>query len=111
MFLLKLQMAIAFISESVVLFHKLKSQVNGMEFPVDPSGGFNRFKDFVRSNFEFCKWIGLSIMSVQDEKVLQQIYVLPGWKGSTADGRVLKDTITCRNGLKIPQNTQMRKDF
>ncbi|OMP07195.1 Tetraspanin/Peripherin [Corchorus olitorius] len=35
------------------------------DFPVDPSGSFNNLKDFIRSNFEFCKWIGLSIVSVQ----------------------------------------------
>jgi len=31
------------------------------------------------------------------------IYVLPGWEGSAADGRVLRDAISRRNGLKLPQ--------
>ncbi|KAJ6763827.1 TETRASPANIN [Salix purpurea] len=35
------------------------------DFPKDPSGSFDQFKGFVRSNFELCKWIGLSIVSVQ----------------------------------------------
>ncbi|KAJ0046961.1 hypothetical protein Pint_05049 [Pistacia integerrima] len=35
--------------------------------------------------------------------VMQFIYVLPVWKGFVADGRVLKDVITRRNGLKVPQ--------
>lgn len=35
------------------------------EFPDDPSGKFNELKDFVRSNFEMCKWIGLSIVAAQ----------------------------------------------
>lgn len=35
------------------------------DFPEDPSGSFDQFKDFVRSNFHICKWIGLSIVSVQ----------------------------------------------
>ncbi|KAK6252943.1 hypothetical protein QUC31_014663 [Theobroma cacao] len=35
------------------------------DFPVDPSGSFNKFKNFIRSNFEFCKWIGFSVVSVQ----------------------------------------------
>ncbi|KAJ4831657.1 hypothetical protein Tsubulata_041532 [Turnera subulata] len=35
------------------------------DFPEDPSGGFNKFKNFIRTNFEICKWIGLSIVSVQ----------------------------------------------
>ncbi|KAM3203768.1 protein WVD2-like 7 [Capsicum annuum] len=30
-------------------------------------------------------------------------YVLPGWEGSAADGRVLQDAIVRHNGLKIPQ--------
>lgn len=29
-------------------------------------------------------------------------FVLPGWEGSAADGRVLRDAITRRNGLKVP---------
>ncbi|KAJ6975870.1 hypothetical protein NC653_031637 [Populus alba x Populus x berolinensis] len=36
-----------------------------MDFPKDPSGSFDQFKGFVRSNFELCKWTGLSIVSVQ----------------------------------------------
>ncbi|XP_044465382.1 tetraspanin-19-like [Mangifera indica] len=35
------------------------------DLPEDPSGSFTQFKDFIRSNFLFCKWIGLSIVSVQ----------------------------------------------
>lgn len=35
---------------------------------------------------------------------MQFIYVLPGWEGSDADGRVLRDIITKRIGLKIPQD-------
>ncbi|KAJ0039744.1 hypothetical protein Pint_27664 [Pistacia integerrima] len=34
---------------------------------------------------------------------MQFIYVLPGWEDFTADGRILKDAITRRNGLKVPQ--------
>lgn len=29
-------------------------------------------------------------------------YVLPGWEGSAADGRVLRDAITRKNGLRVP---------
>nr|XP_011464621.1 PREDICTED: uncharacterized protein LOC105351565 [Fragaria vesca subsp. vesca] len=35
---------------------------------------------------------------------LQFIYVLPGWEGSAHDGRVLRDAITRRNGLKVPNS-------
>ncbi|KAG6483800.1 hypothetical protein ZIOFF_060500 [Zingiber officinale] len=34
---------------------------------------------------------------------MQFSYILPGWEGSAADGRVLRDAISRRNGLKIPQ--------
>ncbi|KAJ8774298.1 hypothetical protein K2173_009729 [Erythroxylum novogranatense] len=33
---------------------------------------------------------------------MQFVYVLPGWEGSVADGRVLRDAITRRHGLKVP---------
>ncbi|XP_050226172.1 protein ALP1-like [Mercurialis annua] len=33
---------------------------------------------------------------------MQFTYVLPGWEGSAADGRVLRDAISRRNGLKVP---------
>ncbi|KAM1017574.1 hypothetical protein ACFX2A_048118 [Malus domestica] len=35
------------------------------DFPVDPTGRFDQFKEFVRSNLDICKWIGLSIACVQ----------------------------------------------
>ncbi|XP_022726145.1 tetraspanin-19-like isoform X2 [Durio zibethinus] len=45
------------------------------DFPADPSGSFNKFKDFIRSNFEFCKWIGLSIVFVQGLCILLAMLV------------------------------------
>ncbi|KAG5020917.1 hypothetical protein JHK87_016772 [Glycine soja] len=35
------------------------------DFPKDPSGSFDQFKNFIRSNYEMCKWVGLSLVSVQ----------------------------------------------
>ncbi|XP_076906675.1 tetraspanin-19-like [Bidens hawaiensis] len=35
------------------------------DFPKDPSGNFNEFKDFIKENFDMCKWVGLSIVSIQ----------------------------------------------
>uniref|UniRef100_A0A1D1YHB2 Histone-lysine N-methyltransferase PRDM9 n=1 Tax=Anthurium amnicola TaxID=1678845 RepID=A0A1D1YHB2_9ARAE len=35
------------------------------DFPEDPTGRFDEFKDFVRSNFEMCKWMGLMIVGAQ----------------------------------------------
>lgn len=34
---------------------------------------------------------------------MQFIYVLPGWEGSAHDMRVLRDALTRRNGLKVPE--------
>ena len=34
---------------------------------------------------------------------MQFIYLLHGWEGSAADSRVLRDAISRRNGLKVPQ--------
>ncbi|XP_052878904.1 uncharacterized protein LOC128285455 [Gossypium arboreum] len=33
---------------------------------------------------------------------MQFVYVLPGWEGSFFDGRVLRDAISRRHGLKVP---------
>lgn len=34
---------------------------------------------------------------------LQFTYVLPGWEGSAADGRVLRDAINRTHGLVVPR--------
>jgi len=34
---------------------------------------------------------------------MQFIYVLPGWEGSAADARVLRDALARTHGLKIPR--------
>ncbi|GKE53487.1 ALP1-like protein, partial [Tanacetum coccineum] len=34
---------------------------------------------------------------------MQFIFVLPGWEGSAADGRVLRDALDRPNGLKVPR--------
>ena len=36
---------------------------------------------------------------------MQFVYVLPGWEGLVADGRVLRDAISRRYGLKVPRGT------
>ena len=33
---------------------------------------------------------------------MQFIYVLPGWEGFVVDGRVLRNAISRRNGLRVP---------
>lgn len=35
------------------------------DFPEDDTGRFNDLKNFVKSNFEMCKWIGLGIVGAQ----------------------------------------------
>ena len=39
---------------------------------------------------------------------MQFIYVLPGWEGSVADGRVLLNAISRRNGLRVPHGKRNR---
>jgi hypothetical protein len=36
------------------------------------------------------------------------IYVLPGWEGSAADSRVLRDAVTRPNGFRIPTGENMK---
>ncbi|KAA8519815.1 hypothetical protein F0562_014095 [Nyssa sinensis] len=40
------------------------------DLPEDPTGRFDDFKDFVKSNFDICKWIGLLIILVQGFSIL-----------------------------------------
>lgn len=35
------------------------------DFPEDPSGNFHELRDFIKENFDICKWIGLSVLAVQ----------------------------------------------
>ncbi|KAK1388898.1 Tetraspanin-19 [Heracleum sosnowskyi] len=35
------------------------------DFPEDPTGNFGDLKDFIMENFQMCKWIGFSIMTIQ----------------------------------------------
>lgn len=35
------------------------------DFPQDPTGRFDEFKNFVNANFEMCKWTGFSIIGAQ----------------------------------------------
>ena len=38
---------------------------------------------------------------------MQFIYILPGWEGSAADSRVLRDAIFRRDGLKVPKGMKL----
>ncbi|XP_060180692.1 protein ALP1-like [Lycium barbarum] len=46
--------------------------------------------------------IATNVLGVCDRN-LNFTYVLPGWEGSAADGRVLRDVVVQRNGLKAPE--------
>ncbi|KAM3342865.1 hypothetical protein P3S68_027831 [Capsicum galapagoense] len=46
--------------------------------------------------------IATNVLGVCDRN-LNFTYMLPGWEGSAADGRVLRDDIVRRNSLKIPE--------
>ncbi|KAL7219934.1 hypothetical protein ACSBR2_012903 [Camellia fascicularis] len=45
--------------------------------------------------------IATNVLGVYSQD-MQFIYVLPGWKGSTSDSRVLRDAVSRPNGLKVP---------
>ncbi|XP_024198698.2 protein ALP1-like [Rosa chinensis] len=47
--------------------------------------------------------ISTNVLGVCDAN-MKFIYVSPGWEGSAADSRVLRDALTRRNGLKIQSN-------
>lgn len=40
------------------------------DFPEDPTGNLDHLKDFVKDNFDICKWIGLTVVALQ-------VYTLP----------------------------------
>ncbi|KAH6822458.1 hypothetical protein C2S53_007785 [Perilla frutescens var. hirtella] len=46
--------------------------------------------------------ISTNVLTVCDRK-MQFLYVLPGWEGSAADSRILRDALNRANGLKVPR--------
>ncbi|XP_042007531.1 uncharacterized protein LOC121756135 [Salvia splendens] len=42
---------------------------------------------------------------LQSDRFLRFFYVLPGWEGSVAESRVLRDALTRPNGLKVPRGS------
>ncbi|KAL4346638.1 hypothetical protein GQ457_17G005340 [Hibiscus cannabinus] len=59
-FLFLLTMLEAGVITDVLLNHNWEK-----DFPGDPTGSFNTFKHFIRSNLEFCRWIGLCVVFIQ----------------------------------------------
>jgi hypothetical protein len=49
--------------------------------------------------------ITTNVLGVCSQKK-QFIYILAGWEGSAADGRVLRDAINRRNGLRVPHGKE-----
>ncbi|KAF7805922.1 tetraspanin-19 isoform X1 [Senna tora] len=56
--------------EAAVTVDVILNQDWEKDFPEDPMGNFEQFKNFVRSNFEMCKWVGLSIVIIQGLSLL-----------------------------------------
>lgn len=46
--------------------------------------------------------ISTNTLAVCDRN-LRFVYVLPGWEGSAANGRILRDAVNRKNGLKVPR--------
>lgn len=42
---------------------------------------------------------------------MQFVYVLPGWEGSVADSRVLRDALSRRHPLKVPNGKYYNIQF
>ncbi|KAL6553601.1 hypothetical protein OROGR_007443 [Orobanche gracilis] len=40
------------------------------DFPKDPTGNFDQLKDFIKANFDTCKWIGLTVVALQGLSML-----------------------------------------
>ncbi|KAL8191906.1 hypothetical protein R6Q57_028637 [Mikania cordata] len=40
------------------------------DLPLDPTGEIDRFQEFVQSDIEFCKWIGIAIIIIQASSLL-----------------------------------------
>ncbi|KAF5197238.1 Tetraspanin-19 [Thalictrum thalictroides] len=45
------------------------------DFPSDPTGKFDEFKHFVRSNFDFCKWVCLFVVAAQGLSIFLSIII------------------------------------
>ncbi|WOL20446.1 hypothetical protein Cni_G29251 [Canna indica] len=60
-------------------------------------------EDFEKPRYKTRKGeIAMNVLGVCSQD-MQFIYILPGWEGSAADGRVLRDAISRPRGLKVPQ--------
>ena len=46
--------------------------------------------------------VATNTLAVCDQQ-MQFVYLLPGWEGSAADSRVLKDAVSKEDGFKVPQ--------
>ncbi|KAL0424148.1 UNVERIFIED_CONTAM: hypothetical protein Sradi_0949600 [Sesamum radiatum] len=54
--------------------------------------------------------IAINVLGVCSQD-MQFIYVLPGWEGSAADSRVLRDAISRRNGFVVPRGKLHKRYF
>ncbi|KAJ9549229.1 hypothetical protein OSB04_021772 [Centaurea solstitialis] len=46
------------------------------DFPQDPSGNLHKLRDFIKENIDMCKWVGLSILSVQGLSMVLAVILL-----------------------------------
>lgn len=54
-----------FASSFLAILYLLYKCYMHQDLPEDPTGRFDDFEDFVESNFDTCKWIGLLIVLAQ----------------------------------------------
>ncbi|XP_057797982.1 uncharacterized protein LOC131014077 [Salvia miltiorrhiza] len=48
--------------------------------------------------------ISTNVLAICDQH-MKFVYVLPGWEGSAADSRILRDAVSRVNGLKVPRGS------
>ncbi|KAL3632304.1 hypothetical protein CASFOL_025288 [Castilleja foliolosa] len=56
---------VSFFTADVFLNHKWEE-----DFPKDSTGNLNKLKDFIKDNFDTCKWIGLTVVALQGLSLL-----------------------------------------
>ncbi|KAL3754606.1 hypothetical protein ACJRO7_001798 [Eucalyptus globulus] len=74
------------------------------DFPEDLTGNLSLLKEFVRSNFEMCKWIGLSIVSIQGLCILlaMVLKVLGPHQNYDSDDEFSTDRVPLLKNAMVP---------
>ncbi|XP_041026569.1 tetraspanin-19-like isoform X2 [Juglans microcarpa x Juglans regia] len=75
------------------------------DLPEDPTGRFHDFEDFVKSNFDFCKWIGFMIILAQGFSILLAVALRtlgPSYYNYDSDGDYAPERLPLVNNKVQP---------